>query len=294
MSVKVLKDEIIYNLDLYAKVYPNREQSILCLADVQGDYDSLYFDSDKELNLAFKFIKSAFKEKQTEETIIDLDDLHETLSKEIKPDKVNLKKMLRDLERSGEINIDNIRYNPPEHFEEAEQDTPEEENEWPAEQPQPWPDPWPHLDEDEELGNAPEEHEEAMEEEEEVLPDEEVMADPFNNPDVGQPLGNLAEQFGFAGEQILAVDADHQNHIVGLEDQIREEITNQLGQDLDRFLAGSLTLQEIQDLEARNAAEDRRRDNYLDELRVRNQMLEQQVNELRNIIYTRLANEQNN
>lgn len=303
MSIKVLKNEIIYNLDHYAKVYPNRDKSILCLADVQGDYDSLCFDSNRELNIVFKLIKSAFKEKQTEDITIDLDELHQTLSKEVTIDQDELKKMF---DKYYNPEFENRRYDPPEHA--------EEENEWPAEHQQPWPDPWSSLDEEGERDTLPEEHEEAQDADEEIEmeeladpdeftdEDEEVNTDmsddsseqvgPFNNPNLGLRLEDMISP-------ITLDAATLPNRVtingVDLEDRIREEITNQLASQLDGEIENRLTsTPAFQDLYSRQFAEAEEDRCRLEELTRRNQRLEEQLQDLRNMVFDRILADQNN
>ena len=56
----IRKNNVIYNLNKYAKVFRNEDNFALCLADVQGDYDSIYFDSEREMNEAFDAITRHF------------------------------------------------------------------------------------------------------------------------------------------------------------------------------------------------------------------------------------------
>lgn len=78
----VRKNGILYNLNLYAKVFPDKERLALCLADVQGDFDTIDFKSQEELNDAFnliiKFFKQSNRKKNKEaDNILDLDNEEE-------------------------------------------------------------------------------------------------------------------------------------------------------------------------------------------------------------------------
>ena len=57
----VIKNGIMYNLNSYAKVYPSTDRCALCLADVQGDFDTIDFDTNKSLQEAFSLIINYFK-----------------------------------------------------------------------------------------------------------------------------------------------------------------------------------------------------------------------------------------
>lgn len=58
--MKVRKNNIIYNLEHYAKVYPNPDRCALCLANVQGDYDTIDFEDEDKMNFAFSLITRYF------------------------------------------------------------------------------------------------------------------------------------------------------------------------------------------------------------------------------------------
>ena len=56
----IRKNNVIYNLNLYAKVYPNVETCALCLAHLDDDFDAVYFSSKEELLEAFDTITRYF------------------------------------------------------------------------------------------------------------------------------------------------------------------------------------------------------------------------------------------
>ena len=75
----VRKNGILYNLNIYAKVFPDKDRSALCLADVQGDFDTIEFNNKRELEQAYDLIIKFFKmsdrkKKKDEDNILDLDE----------------------------------------------------------------------------------------------------------------------------------------------------------------------------------------------------------------------------
>ena len=56
----IRKNNVIYNLNLYAKIYPNVETCALCLAHLDDDFDAVYFNSKEELLDAFDTITRYF------------------------------------------------------------------------------------------------------------------------------------------------------------------------------------------------------------------------------------------
>lgn len=75
----VRKNGILYNLNLYAKVFPDKDRCVLCLADVQGDFDTIDFNNKRELEQAYDLIIKFFKmsdrkKKKEEDNILDLDE----------------------------------------------------------------------------------------------------------------------------------------------------------------------------------------------------------------------------
>ena len=56
----IRKNNIIYNLDHYAKVYPHKDSKTLCLANVQGDFDEIKFATAEEAVNAFNIITNHF------------------------------------------------------------------------------------------------------------------------------------------------------------------------------------------------------------------------------------------
>ena len=56
----IRKNNVIYSLNLYAKIYPNVETCALCLAHLDDDFDAVYFNSKEELLDAFDTITRYF------------------------------------------------------------------------------------------------------------------------------------------------------------------------------------------------------------------------------------------
>lgn len=102
----VRKNGIMYNLNSYAKVYPSKDRCALCLADVQGDFDTIDFNTNKSLEEAFRLIINFFKmpdnKKNKEDNIIDLDEIEhnyfDNKSMEIEQEKESLKVTRNPLE----------------------------------------------------------------------------------------------------------------------------------------------------------------------------------------------------
>lgn len=95
----VRKNGILYNLNLYAKVFPDKDRCALCLADVQGDFDTIEFNNKRELEEAYDLIIKFFKmsdrkKKKEEDNILDLDESqHVFRDEKIRPSE----EVLRDL-----------------------------------------------------------------------------------------------------------------------------------------------------------------------------------------------------